>query len=876
MNREATKMDFFVDKRLLMSHSTKRSLWLLLLCTSALVVYAQQGGSASGNNPKNTPAITLQLNGQPTDSELNLFFSSNKQATIFLVPTGTLPKRQYTITAVNFPVTVTVQEKQPAAQGAASTSITSYLGTDLTNAPSPSPSPTASPGASPSPGPSPAASPSPTPRAATIFPFILSADVLPQPGDQYTGTLLVTSEGASPLKWKINIKPPNAILVLDTPKVSQSFTFWPWGTQSDLINVNIREKTGRLALEGVSASLVDVIKDPGQGFDLNKNVDFSFNGTAIDKFTQSPLPNDASRTIPSNNGLGTIGLLLHGLSAGEYNVVVRFQSTNSSNDDAKLTLNLQVRHHWLWPLLALLAAIILSFVLTKIVNSRRQRILFMKRIEDLEPSWLRDEPQLLPVVWAQAALKQSQDLSKRFWLTGEDQIEARVAHVEALMDILGKIRLLRNDVQNSSLRKYQKYRAIAKLNGVLSSIGTASIDDVMAKELEISLSSLRQWLDVASESKFYWQDFRGSVQYLLGEVDPNFSNPMYQSLESVVQEQQLNTQAIREIEHQYILLKLLWEQRKNLSQELQNLKKEAEEQLGAKGDQPVVQPAQPEEQKQSTEEQKPEATAAPQGPGSPTVKALRLSKVQADIFALADQQTWDRLKNKLEIKMPMVDDINRLEAYTPAYFSIETPDKSLAETYVFRHGLRFKWTLTFVSGKRKAAEAPIPEELQKPKPPEVKPQETKPQQTKSEGTQPQETEERRQRKPGKRHTMTLNPVTEEPQVIQYFPTEGQVWVSVEISWSGDLENPVRLPKEGEMGPLTVSPSRDFGMFNDLEKVQYISFGAAGLAAITTGVMTFYVNHPGFGSLSDYLTLFAWGAGFDQGKNFLQNLQAPEK
>ena len=292
------------------------------------------------------------------------------------------------------------------------------------------------------------------------------------------------------------------------------------------------------------------------------------------------------------------------------------------------------------------------------------------------------------------------------------------------MDILGRIRLLRNDIQNSNLRKYQKYRAIAKLNGILSSIGTGAVDDAMTKELDASLTNLRQWLDETTEGKFYWQDFRKALQYLLGEVDPNFSNPMYESLRVAALEQQLDQGSVREVEHQYILLKLLWERRKTLPQQaqLQNLKTEAETQLASQ-----------------TEK----------------IKALKLSMAQEDIFAEADKETWNRLKGKLEIKMPTVDDINRLEAYTPAHFLIETTDKSLADTYLFRHGLKFKWTLNFVS--------PKPKKTQKSESEEPPPEPGKPP-----GAQPSKSK--------KRQTMKLTPVTAEPQVIQYLPTKGTVSV----------------------------------------------------------------------------------------------------
>jgi len=35
----------------------------------------------------------------------------------------------------------------------------------------------------------------------------------------------------------------------------------------------------------------------------------------------------------------------------------------------------------------------------------------------------------------------------------------------------------------------------------------------------------------------------------------------------------------------------------------------------------------------------------------------------------------------------------------------------------------------------------------------------------------------------------------------------------------------------------------------------------------------YALTPTFGSLKDYIALFTWGAGIDQGKNFIQSLAA---
>jgi len=80
----------------------------------------------------------------------------------------------------------------------------------------------------------------------------------------------------------------------------------------------------------------------------------------------------------------------------------------------------------------------------------------------------------------------------------------------------------------------------------------------------------------------------------------------------------------------------------------------------------------------------------------------------------------------------------------------------------------------------------------------------------------------------------------------------------------------------ELGPshkdLVIHDSSAFGFFQAFEKVEVASWLIAAAVAIVTGLATFYYKGPTFGSFQDYLTLFLWGVGVDQGKNFLQSLQ----
>jgi hypothetical protein len=72
--------------------------------------------------------------------------------------------------------------------------------------------------------------------------------------------------------------------------------------------------------------------------------------------------------------------------------------------------------------------------------------------------------------------------------------------------------------------------------------------------------------------------------------------------------------------------------------------------------------------------------------------------------------------------------------------------------------------------------------------------------------------------------------------------------------------------------FAIRKSNDYGILS-LEKAEVTGWVIAALAAIASGLSTFYYKAPVFGSPQDYLALFMWGAGIDQTKNFVQNMQA---
>lgn len=178
--------------------------------------------------------------------------------------------------------------------------------------------------------------------------------------------------------------------------------------------------------------------------------------------------------------------------------------------------------------------------------------------------------------------------------------------------------------------------------------------------------------------------------------------------------------------------------------------------------------------------------------------------------------------------MPVTSDPDGLEAFTPFAFSVTSDDSQVSGSYLFRRKVQYAWKFTLEPGARNWRD-------------------------KLRGKAP--------------NSVTLTPITLGPSVVQYFPRRGKVKVSVTLSYTGAPISVFETP-----GP-DIRDSSEFGMLRAFEGVEYVSWAIAAAVALATGLSTYYVKNPTFGSYQDYLTLMLWGVGMDQGKNILQALQS---
>jgi hypothetical protein len=235
----------------------------------------------------------------------------------------------------------------------------------------------------------------------------------------------------------------------------------------------------------------------------------------------------------------------------------------------------------------------------------------------------------------------------------------------------------------------------------------------------------------------------------------------------------------------------------------------------------------------------------------------------AQLFKVADDIVWEQIQNARIQILSFEEDINEpFEAFRPLKFHVTTGDDKLDGTYLFNRGLRFRWRFTLRHWRKS--------------------------------------------------TKQFRPLSRSPRVVQFAPHSGHLTVSVEILrnevaseerkpdsfwtklWKKVTgEKPVgseqplpsganqtaqaskAQPKTATKGPMKVRKSLDVGFLRGLEVTEWCALSVAMLLALVSGVLTFYFKNPIFGSVQDYLTLFLWGVGIDQAKNFLQALQSKQ-
>jgi len=192
------------------------------------------------------------------------------------------------------------------------------------------------------------------------------------------------------------------------------------------------------------------------------------------------------------------------------------------------------------------------------------------------------------------------------------------------------------------------------------------------------------------------------------------------------------------------------------------------------------------------------------------------------LFKAADTTAWRRLKDSQNRTLSH-SAVEPVDAHEPMVFAFSTGDPDLDDTYFVKHAVQYEWHFDH---KRKKGDN----------------SQTKPFHSKA--------------------------TTMSPRVPQYAMFAGTFQPSVTVRFEAHGQKDSQKVN-GRV--VMIASSRAFTPLKGFSLGEMVQLSLAFVAAVTTGLQTFYFKAGGFGSLPDYLTLFAWGATIDQFKNFLQKL-----
>lgn len=621
-------------------------------------------------------------------------------------------------------------------------------------------------------------------------------------GGKFSGniTLSVSDAGSSqqamPTVWHVVLTPaadvrPATLIVQPSGAISIA-TERPFcllrlicfgGDPDPVVTLQVRDKTGVWQLNGIAARLESGFKTSGPQLDLKRNISAEFADQPTDIFASADASNP--RIVKSGDS-SKIRLQFHDLEAGEYTLPLQI-SANDSGDDAlqRLTVTLQVRSHWLSAALVLVLAGFVSFLATRVVTVLRQRAVFLQRLQILRPNWLNDERPTLAVIWLRATLRQAQDLSSRYWLSGQSEIDAMLASAQNMLTVLDLIRQVRGRI-NAIPYFEVKRRALWGLDDLAKPLAAAPLTDQDVNDFKARLAKLDEWSNPDKTEPNYWADVLISIKARISEVHEaelpedakELAKKLLEKLKSYVDATPPTLKEKTTAEDDCARLSILWEVR-------------SKDDLLKK------------------------------------IAALGKKAPIKDYYDTVDNWHWERLKslgasNGLAIEAPSASP-DLPTTYAPIVLRLQTKgEPRLVETYLMTKKLTYRWTINIA--------------------------------------------------PKKRGPITLKVTSADTQVAQFSPVPGKLTASVQIQYEA-LDGPEVSLKDD--AAVDIAESENFGVWQIFETADVLSFILVMVTSVVSGIGLFALA-PTFGSFKDYLSLFTWGAGLDQGKNFVQSMATSNK
>lgn len=483
-------------------------------------------------------------------------------------------------------------------------------------------------------------------------------------------TGLLTIATATTGNWRLNLTrggKPTATLAVDNPSIVRELhCHWlrGCGVPQGEATVHVWEKAHVWPLTNIGVRLEQLTKS-GSNFDAPKNLRTFFNGQDLNLWSTWDGRAADSRSV-SATGQAEVKFIIRDLEPGEYASTLRLQAANAVADDSqKVTLQIAVKHHWLWAVIVLLAGLAVSLVVTKWLDTVRKRLDIRARISQLNAPWLRQEPPTASVVWASANLRLIRAAAAESLFSIPESLTARLDAVASLINVLRGVHDSRAALAAAHTEQGIPACVIERAHGVLGGIVRRSsdppLDAAVITALTEELKGLQLWVRPATWIEPYWKDLAPALQALLQDVRPDdVTKPdereaiqrLVDALKPLTAPNAERPDNTVQVERQYGALKVLWERR------------------GL-----------------------PEFSAL--------VKAYMEGSVDA-VFRLADEHAWERLKKAVDEKGVVIEySTPEAQALEPFTVTVVPSDPGVRQSFLFRHMLQYDWVVERVSNSDK-------------------------------------------------------------------------------------------------------------------------------------------------------------------------------
>lgn len=666
------------------------------------------------------------------------------------------------------------------------------------------------------------------------------------PGVEYTRRFSVKVADQTPQIWTVKLKRatlPRPVLLLDRSDYAKNIMCKPLQFSGDApkFEVRLTEKENR-EIRDIRTRLDGATSSPDGSFDLGRHVVFEF------RSNQNPAP---SATAPADGEdkviLGTVpagspaivAMRATELGAGEHKFTLRFSGVRTEAErEPKLAVHFKVRHHWIWAVVVLLFAMVLSYYTLKGAVNWRTRIQLMERISKLRQTWLWSLPATRPVISLRAWLRQSLQVVEggqpndqpmgwtrrilepgakgiagltgwRRLIPAPQKIKSRLDRADQLIAVLRDYDDLRRSLGETALPHMVRYRIDLALGSFLKSLDLESISDQTAQHHRDTLRQLRGWLE--QPAQLYRARIASDIEGLRADIglrgiDADADLKMLNDeLTAKMTEPSWATAGLgdlAEADKLYSRMRILHEWRddphlnevRNLALELDN----PVEELFRVTD-TIIWGRIKQEVDKTPGDGNTAATSAGDGEqgGKPSTQGHAGTSAQ-------NSRVWIVPNNEAKTLEPV-------EAYRPLCFSLKFADDELGQKYIVQHAVRYEWHFKSADKTEWTAE--------------------------SVG----------------------------PQIVQYAPVSGTLEIGVTLRYRSESVT-VKTAK------LDFGPTTEFKTTQSFERNELVSLGIAFVVALVSGIASQYTDT--FGSFKDYLLLFLWGVGVDQGKNLISMLKSP--